>query len=643
MEAVVAYFRAPRHLDRAALAGDMLGRIARIEGISQVPGWGQGFIPDGAALERGAGAGTGLPVPPPALEARAGMMRLGASPPSPLERRPDGGIAWQHRGPTDDIEWAFTLNRHAQLVTLTAAWCATGDRAWAQFADGFLADWLGANPAPDRYVHDPVWRELEVGLRLGGPWPLAFHTWAGRGLSDATVLGMLASVHRQADYLQRFHGRHANHLLMEMGGLAAAAVFWPEFRRASDWRAYALEQVLPQVTDQVYPDGAQKELTAGYHLVALVWFDVCALLLGEDAAAVATAVERMWQYIASIVRPDGYVPNNNDGDHCSVSIALGLAAAEFKHSKWLTESESRFLPWAGQLVSRSTIKDLGHWSFFDVGPLGISGHQHRDKLHLSVMAHGRDLLVDSGRGWYRWDTLRQYFIGTHGHNCVLVDGNGQADGVETVDVPHNLPSAVMPGWDYCRGRHDEGFLGTTDRIVHDRAVLYLRDRCWLVVDRLVSGVAHDWWPLWHFHPDCDLKIEGDHIATNHTGLGHLRVVPLGGAPWRVELVRGAKNPHGGRYRMWKADITFWKTDPQDQGWWSPVYNDIRPAACAVYRAAIPSPAIFAWLLVPGRDPVPAPAVQFERLGAGRVRISGDIGGAFSVELDLDGGLPMVAT
>ncbi|MCL7764477.1 heparinase II/III-family protein [Polaribacter sp. Z014] len=66
---------------------------------------------------------------------------------------------------------------------------------------------------------------------------------------------------------------------------------------------------------------------------------------------------------------------------------------------------SFFYPWAGQLISRSSYDKEAHWSFFDVGPWG-AGHEHSDKLHLSVSAYGKDLLVDSGRFAYSGKWLK---------------------------------------------------------------------------------------------------------------------------------------------------------------------------------------------------------------------------------------------
>src|SRR5699024_6050375 len=91
---------------------------------------------------------------------------------------------------------------------------------------------------------------------------------------------------------------------------------------------------------------------------------------------------------------------------------------------------SYVFPWAGQMISRSDFGSEAHWSFFDAGPWG-TGHQHNDKLHLSVSAYGRDFLVDGGRFAYRGETadkFRKYALGSQSHNVLLIDGHGQGPG-----------------------------------------------------------------------------------------------------------------------------------------------------------------------------------------------------------------------
>lgn len=197
---------------------------------------------------------------------------------------------------------------------------------------------------------------------------------------------------------------------------------------------------------QVYPDGTQTELTSHYHNVAMMNFvlfkEICDRANAKLPAFFNETIENMYSYIAHAVRPDGNRILNNDGDKGSDRELILEGAKTYNKSEWQymatngksgtepKDGPSFFYPWVGHLISRNGYDKDAHWSFFDVGPWG-SGHQHNDKLHLSISAFGRDLLVDAGRFAYTGevaDKFRPYAKGTQGHNSVLIDGKGQVPG-----------------------------------------------------------------------------------------------------------------------------------------------------------------------------------------------------------------------
>jgi len=388
---------------------------------------------------------------------------------------------------------------------------------------------------------------------------------------------------------------------MEMAGLARAAVCWPEFVRADDWFAHARDVLTEELDGQVYPDGVQIELSSGYHEVALRNFESFARTArngGHDLPdAFADTLESMWDYLAYAMRPDGHMPMNNDTDLDDISERLRDAADVYERPDWRyiatagREGErpsgppTRFFPWAGQLISRSGWKADAHWSFFDVGPWG-TGHQHSDKLHLSVAAGERDLLVDSGRFAYSGELAERfrdpYARHSRGHNVVLVDGAGQKSNEQTADTPLEDAVTVSGSHDISTGSFEAGFEGIDGEAHHDRAVLYRRGAYWAVVDRLRTDRARTIQPLWHFHPHCTPAVEGDQIVTTDDGETNLRVVPDHSLDWQTDLVTGRDDP--------------------PQGWYSERYNDARPAPTAVYETDIEESTVLAWLLVPGEPP-----------------------------------------
>ncbi len=526
--------------------------------------------------------------------------------PDTVPRTDAGGLDWRHRGPEGDIEWAFDLNRHYHLATLLEAYLATGDNRFVRRLDQDLRDWIAASlPYPARQTRDPMWRGLETNFRVKFWSSIFFALQNDPDFLPATRLLMLTSLPEHGHYLRHFHRGSGNWLAMESAALAELATHWPEFKASSEWFAHAQQMQQEQIKRQVYPDGAQDELTAHYHDVALKNFARFAEVSRRGSRPLSgdflERLEKMYDYQARSMRPDGTNPLNSDSDLEDVRPRILAAAEQFQRNDWLHIATvgqrgtspvglpSTMFPWAGQLISRSGWDADAQWSFFDVGPWG-TGHQHNDKLHLSIAAHGRDLLVDSGRFAYD-GTLADKFKSSYarhsrGHNVILVDGCGQGPGPRRASSP--LPDSeyqVNEVFDFARGScdHFEGFEGTAQ---HTRALFYLRGRYWIVVDRITSDRPRHIEVLWHFHPDCSVKHQGESVATTDPGVGNLRLLPFGGeCSWEVELVKGREEPY-------------------PQGWYSQMYGQHSPSTCAVYSATVEGNATFAWLLTTAKGDAP---------------------------------------
>ena len=571
----------------------------------------------------------------PILDDTFTIQRLTAKQP----RLSTGQLNWGYNGPQNDREWGWLLNRHSYFSTLLHAWQKTGNPIYSLCFDRLVRDWVASNPPPGRDVSSAQWRVLEVGLRLNAAWPRAFYGFQQSDeFTAASRILMLSSIPDHADHCMRFHAGGGNHVLMEMYGLANAAACWPQFKDADKWFEYATRRMLPEIGRQVYPDGVQKELTSHYHRVSLTSFEHFSALAQragrELPASYLRGVELMWNYLAFSIRPDGSGVLNNDSDRNNNRAQLFRAAERYKRADWkwvATNGQdgkrpaglpSAVFPWAGHVIMRNGWDPDAHWAFFDVGPAGI-GHRHRDRLHLSISAYGRDLLVDGGRYWYKNDEWRRYFIGTQAHNSILIDGISQDYGPSAVDEPMTGNYAVLPGLDYARGCFDGPYLQLVGKAVHTRAVVYLRDVGWVVVDRVESDRPRRIEALWHFHPDCNVAVQGLSAATTDKGKGNLRIAPVGDVRWKLQLVKG-------------------QTEPDIQGWYSPEYNVKQPNPTAVYQAQIDDNTTFAWILIPSMGPVPE--FQAESLpvpeGSTRMRFTLADGSTTEVAVRLTGKSPI---
>jgi len=300
------------------------------------------------------------------------------------------------------------------------------------------------------------------------------------------------------------------------------------------------------------------------------------------------------------IRPDGYGLLNNDADLMNNRNMLLKAAERYKRDDWkyiVTNGEtgkspdsgpSFILPRAGHFISRNGYDKDAHWSFFDIGPWG-SGHQHNDKLNLTLYAYGRDLLVDCGRFAYRGevaDKFRKYATGSQSHNVLLIDGKGQGPGpLETstpiADRDYRIKGLQDSGqansYDVATGSFSN-FRDVEGKCKHTRTVYYSRGNFWVVVDQLATDRPREIQALWHWHPDCQVKTDGTMAYTSNER-GNLHILPVGSPAWKVNLVKGQENP-------------------EIQGWYSREYNQYVPSPVSVYTTSIKSDATFVWVLFP---------------------------------------------
>lgn len=508
----------------------------------------------------------------------------------------DGHRDWYWKGPNNDREWAWLSNRHSQINHVFNVYLETGNPKYAEYIDLFLRDFIiKSMPYPAQKGSESIWRGLEVAARAK-VWSRIFYGMLNSEyLSPATRLLMLSSLPNHAHYNRNFHGGN-NWLTMEMTALATIATNFPEYKNSGEWLDYSIEAMVASMKDQVYPDGVQTELTSHYHNVSLSNFElfkeICDRANKPLPEFFNQTIEDMYYYIAHAIRPDGHRILNNDGDRGSDRELVLEAAKKFNKPDWEyiatngqsgikpTDGPSYFFPWAGHLISRSGFDKDAHWSFFDIGPWG-SGHQHNDKLHISIAAYGRDLLVDAGRFAYTGEVaekFRPYARGSQGHNVLLIDGKGQGPGPRLAEEPVSKKQWVITDeYDYAWSSFDK-FMDLEGECVHTRRLFYARGDLWVVVDDVKTDRPRKIDALWHWHPECEVSVEGNRVFTQNEK-GNLQIVPVGNQDWKITFVKGQE-------------------EPEIQGWYSEEYNKYEPNVASIYSTNIESDSKFVWVLFP---------------------------------------------
>jgi hypothetical protein len=518
-----------------------------------------------------------------------------------VPRLGNGHLDWHHTGPANDKEYAWLFNRHSAVGFLLGTWFRTGNPKYARHIYFFIKDWIISSwPYPGVKSHTAMWRGLEVTARVRNWMPAFYNLIDTEYLSPATQLLILSSIPEHAHYLRNFHGG-GNWLTMEINGLATVATAWPELKKSEDWLNYAIETMTESLKEQVYPDGAQTELTSHYHYVALANFDRFAAICNTADIALpdfyTETREQMWHYLAGTMRPNGYGLLNNDADLMYNRQRIHEAASAYHRDDWEYIASngksgqnpgipSFVFPWAGHIISRSDFTTDAHWSFFDTGPWG-SGHQHRDKLHISLAAYGRDLLVDAGRFAYVGkvaDKFRKYATGSTGHNVILIDEKGQEPGpVKTTEPLPEKNYAITDDFDYATGSFSN-YTGLEGSCEHIRSLFYVRGEFWVVVDKISGSRPRKIEALWHWHPDCKVQ-ESNGIVSTVNQHGNLAIIPAGNINWDIKLVKGREKP-------------------SIQGWYSSEYNIYEPNTTSVFSTNINSGKTLIWVLFPSEKATP---------------------------------------
>jgi hypothetical protein len=472
-----------------------------------------------------------------------------------------------------DHEWTWQLNRHAAWISLARAYNKTGDARYGKELAQQIADWILRNPPPEGHaLNSPYsrWRTIEAGIRMFSSWPEVYFRMLRSPdvFPDDVLLAMVDCMGRHAEYLDAYPTR-GNWLCMEANGQFHVGVLFPEFKNAERWRTNALARLRHEIDAQVYPDGAQIELTPGYHNVSLRNF-VGALRLAQlnDIAlpeGYQAGLERMYDLNMRAMSPDRDVPPLNDSWPLDVPSLLAEGHELFPNRKdweWIaTDGKSGqkpsftsvSFPYAGWAVMRSGWERDARFLMMECGPFGL-GHQHEDKLSFVLHAFGTRLVFDAGSYAYDASDMRRYVLSARGHNVIHVDGMEQ----NRRGGPHNgyvVQSPVAMAWrtdaqyDFAAGSYgtlpEETWGPDRKRgIVHTRRVLFVKPDWWIVCDSLEpsDSAEHLYESTFHLDaPAADIEQSSLRVDTKRDG-ANLAILPAKMPGLDARIVSGQTEP-----------------------------------------------------------------------------------------------------
>lgn len=458
------------------------------------------------------------------------------------------GIQWDYRH-NGDLEWLVMLNRARYMSDLGQSYWLTGDENYALGYIRILKDWIANNPLTEEEIHGSeaqaynvkdTWRKLDSGIRITNWLKGYFCVKQSPHWGEEEDLIFKNSARLHGIYLSiafTSHDRQSNWGFLESNGLLQIALVFPDFAESSAWYSLASERMRQMCKLQVFSDGMHNEQCTMYHHEVLhcLFESVCLAEVNKAdlPEELRATLNNMYSASLAFVQPDGRQPMLGDSDNTDIRDVLTRGAVLLKRGDlkrkgytaldydgiWyfgsygvdlyeqLEETEPDFcsihLAQSGYSFMRSSWNDDANYLLFDAGHMDvIRAHGHDDLLHISLIAHGTEFLVDPGRYTYMEKDERRYFKESHQHNTLAVDGQTQSVYVDSWNWLH-VANPTGRFWnsaddyDYAEAGHD-GYWRLTDPVQVFRQVLFVKPHYWILVDTCFSQEEHEFTLPFHF-------------------------------------------------------------------------------------------------------------------------------------------------
>jgi hypothetical protein len=383
---------------------------------------------------------------------------------------------------------------------------------------------------------------------------------------------------------------------MECSALFQLGVMFPEFRRASEWRALGYRRICHEIRYQFDHYGVHIERTPVYQLVSTLAFlqayRLAVLNRIPTPPYMLPILERSAEFLMKLVKPDFTLPMIGDADRISLA-ARRADDSPYEGMNLTTDpadlNEIRaFFATMAELTGREdfayfasgreqgeppkplcfSMPDPGFhlfrtgWqsrdSYFLVTGTQVergsnAAHSHADAGHLELHVEGEDVLIDTGRFLYGNCSLLdwwRYFRSTRAHNTVEVDGRDMGF------VPDTSPG-VRGLRTFCHrfeSSHEvdlvelshNGYAFLAEPVFHLRRVIFFKPGLWLIDDLLTGLGEHEYRLCFNFAPGRLDAVDCDPAAYVYSGNGiQVRCLPLLRQGLSTEVLVGSKEPKGG--------------------------------------------------------------------------------------------------
>jgi heparan-sulfate lyase len=409
-------------------------------------------------------------------------------------------INWDY-WPVKDNEIRWQLHRVTWWQSMGIAYRASGEEKYAkewifQFRDWEKKNYLGRSIENNHIA----WRPLEVSERIQS-LPGTFNLFvASPNFTPAFLMEFLNSFDKQTAYIPENYSKEGNHLLFEAQRVLGAGAFFPELKKAEEWRKSGIEVLNREIKLQVLPDGVQWELSPTYHIACIDIFLKAynsAKMAGvekEFPNTYSETIEKMITAVANISFPDYNNPMFGD----SWPVEKRLRMKQFTDwSKIFPENElmkyfatngakgkvpdylSSELPNAGFYTFRNGWNDQSTVLILKAGP-PAEFHAQPDNGTFELWVKGRNFTPDSGSYLYSGDAeitkKRNWYRQTKVHSTLTLNNENMI-----------ITKAQQNKWKTSKNLDILTYTNPsyTD-LNHQRTVFFIDKKYFVIIDRAIG-------------------------------------------------------------------------------------------------------------------------------------------------------------